>query len=138
MNGSIEKGREYNKRYYIKHSVEIRKRAKLRYYSNPEKMREYRNRYRNAHPDKIRKANLRWKRKRAGIIGATDAIKVGTCTICGMDTKLLLDHCHKTGRIRGWLCVRCNTGLGMFGDSAIILTKAVSYLRTNAEEMEEE
>lgn len=33
------------------------------------------------------------------------------------DRKLHLDHCHATGRFRGWLCSRCNHALGLLEDS---------------------
>lgn len=37
--------------------------------------------------------------------------------------------CHSTGLIRGMLCTRCNTGLGMLRDSVINLRAAVAYLK---------
>jgi hypothetical protein len=54
-----------------------------------------------------------------------------TCQICfQVSTKTLsLDHNHKTGKFRGWLCNNCNTGLGMFKDSPEILQRALLYLR---------
>ena len=39
------------------------------------------------------------------------------CKICGNSfdrQRLAIDHCHKTGSIRGLLCTRCNTHLGWF------------------------
>jgi len=40
-----------------------------------------------------------------------------------------LDHCHKTGEFRGWLCKQCNTGLGNLGDDLQSLLLAVEYLK---------
>lgn len=41
---------------------------------------------------------------------------------------LHLDHDHKTGKFRGWLCSTCNTGLGKLGDSIEGLERAIGYL----------
>lgn len=40
-----------------------------------------------------------------------------------------VDHDHKTGQIRGLLCMNCNQGLGMFQDSLEILHRAFYYLK---------
>jgi hypothetical protein len=51
------------------------------------------------------------------------------CAICGdTKSKLCVDHCHSTGRVRGILCTTCNTGLGMFKDNKQVLEKAIAYL----------
>ena len=42
--------------------------------------------------------------------------------------KLAVDHCHKTGKIRGLLCISCNQGLGSFRDSPEALRAAAKYL----------
>lgn len=42
--------------------------------------------------------------------------------------KLCVDHCHKTGRVRGLLCHRCNTAIGLLDDSIDKLLKAIKYL----------
>jgi hypothetical protein len=41
---------------------------------------------------------------------------------------LAVDHCHKTGKVRGLLCRRCNQGIGKFEEDPILLKKAVDYL----------
>jgi len=43
-----------------------------------------------------------------------------------------VDHCHKTGIIRGLLCHLCNTGIGKLGDDLPGLLKAVEYLEKSA------
>lgn len=61
------------------------------------------------------------------------------CKICGKskeDSKvsLCVDHNHVTGKIRGLLCISCNTALGGFKDNINILRKAIEYLeRTKVE-----
>lgn len=64
--------------------------------------------------------------------------QVGLCKICEtegfvMDAtrhkmKLVVDHCHKTGVVRGLLCHNCNRGLGLLQDSTKALQNAISYL----------
>jgi hypothetical protein len=54
----------------------------------------------------------------------------GCCLICGRQPKrFCVDHDHVTGKIRGLLCFRCNTGLGAFADSIKGLLAAVAYLQ---------
>ena len=53
----------------------------------------------------------------------------GKCAICGrVSDKLVIDHCHKTDKIRGLLCFACNTGLGLFQDNTKTLLIAIEYL----------
>ena len=58
----------------------------------------------------------------------------GRCAICKVKgqesvTRLLcVDHCHKTGEVRGLLCTKCNSGIGYLGDNLERLISAVSYL----------
>jgi hypothetical protein len=55
----------------------------------------------------------------------------GGCAICTAPPSgksLHIDHCHKTGRVRGLLCIRCNRGIGHFLDSPALLKSAIEYL----------
>jgi hypothetical protein len=52
----------------------------------------------------------------------------GLCAICKDSTKLVVDHDHKTGIIRGLLCRNCNIGLGNMKDSPDILRAASLYI----------
>lgn len=59
----------------------------------------------------------------------------GGCAICEEKPngkKLAVDHCHTTNKVRGLLCHRCNTSLGLMRDSPTLLAKATSYLLTNS------
>ena len=61
----------------------------------------------------------------------------GKCHICrqrgfkidkNQKLDLAVDHCHKTGKVRGMLCHNCNRGLGLFQDSMVNLKSAYKYL----------
>lgn len=39
-----------------------------------------------------------------------------------------VDHCHKTGQVRGIVCSACNTAMGLAGDSAKVLQAMADYL----------
>lgn len=54
----------------------------------------------------------------------------GVCAICSKPKSLLqVDHCHHSGKVRGLLCVQCNTSLGSFNDDIQMLEKAIQYLK---------
>ena len=59
----------------------------------------------------------------------------GKCAICdrqgqssGNKRLLDVDHCHKTGKIRGLLCNRCNQSMGKVKDDIDLLKKFLAYL----------
>ena len=55
--------------------------------------------------------------------------QAGCCKICGCTLSTPhVDHCHKTGKVRGLLCTNCNTGLGQFKDNPKFLEAAIDYL----------
>jgi hypothetical protein len=58
------------------------------------------------------------------------------CPICGKELntnrkKSPIDHDRITGKVRGILCVNCNTALGKFNDNIILLEGAINYLKRN-------
>jgi tRNA(Ile)-lysidine synthase TilS/MesJ len=53
------------------------------------------------------------------------------CQICGIvltQRNKCVDHDHATKKFRGTLCKRCNSGLGMLGDCASGVSRALTYL----------
>ena len=53
----------------------------------------------------------------------------GCCKICNRsDQKLVVDHNHATGRVRGLLCGRCNSAIGILGEDPETLKRAITYV----------
>lgn len=107
--------------------------------------RDYMREYRRANPAaqkiKQRHDNLR----KYGITQADYETMLvaqdGRCAICGsrdpgtrQHDRMVVDHDHATGLLRGLLCVACNRGLGNFGDDVHRLSSAIRYLNTNPKE----
>ena len=114
------------------------------YYKTPEgkkKVQKYAKKYNEANP-------LVWKQRyllrtyNITIQEYDELLKKqgGVCAICGRPeeirnptardrSSLAVDHCHETGKVRGLLCFKCNTGIGALGDDIEALERAISYLK---------
>jgi Recombination endonuclease VII len=101
---------------------------RARYAKDPQKFMTQTKAYRKA--NYLRYLSLR--RKRNGLPEATRP-EPEVCECCGNGCPrgghLSVDHDHVTGAFRGWLCRRCNLGLGSFGDSVAGVEAALQYLR---------
>lgn len=101
------------------------------YRKNKDRLDEYRRNYAKANPEK----ELDWRLKGDFGIGLDEYMELlekqgGICAICSRDDrKIVIDHDHLTGKIRGLLCIRCNVALGTFGDTAEGVERALNYLR---------
>jgi hypothetical protein len=73
--------------------------------------------------DKLRR---RWEKYTYGV--CKEELGITECMICGSKERLCIDHCHTTSEVRGILCSKCNSGLGMFRDNTTYLLKAIQYL----------
>ncbi len=52
-----------------------------------------------------------------------------SCEICaGNAGGIVFDHCHASGKFRGWICGYCNRALGFAEDSPSILRLMAQYL----------
>ena len=105
-------------KYYLKDRVKQNKRLKAR---------------NKAHPEIMRAQHLKGKYNMTPEEYAELVIKQGAkCAICGLPfDKLVVDHNHETGKVRGLLCKQCNYALT--GGIAWLL-KAAQYLRDAGEE----
>lgn len=62
------------------------------------------------------------------------AAQNGLCAICGgtangPGTRLHIDHCHESNKVRGLLCGKCNTAIGLLDDDPNRAESAAAYLR---------
>jgi hypothetical protein len=58
----------------------------------------------------------------------------GCCKICNnhqsqLKRQLHVDHCHKTLKVRGLLCQKCNTAIGLFEENIEAINNALIYLK---------
>lgn len=66
---------------------------------------------------------------------ALQARQGNVCAICRRPARMLcIDHCHVTGRVRGLLCRKCNSALGLYDDDPRLLHAAIEYLEASAKE----
>ncbi len=55
-------------------------------------------------------------------------LKPETRIVNGTLARLCIDHCHKTGIVRGLLCWHCNLALGYLKDNAQTLRNLAQYI----------
>ena len=146
-----EKLKQYKKEWREKNKENIKQRKQEYNVSNKEKvaqqLKEYHNKHKDEHLQKFkeyRENNPRIVKKgRLKKYGLTleeyDILLKKTdchCPICHVEfaeggrggNAPCVDHCHKTGKVRGIICVRCNGGMGSLQDNPIILMKAIEWL----------
>lgn len=115
-------------------------------------------RWRQAHPDRMKERRKKWVSQNRELQAALtrksalnrrygmspedyDALvkaQGGACAICGCsDKRLVIDHCHQTGRVRVLLCDKCNRGLGCINDDPVLIARAAEVLAALAESLTE-
>lgn len=111
-------------------------RSRLRWLSKEgsrQKMSHARRRWKLNNQQRVKKSRL--KREYATTPEEVDQKlkEQGGCGICGTKSPTKkgwdTDHCHKSQKFRGVLCHKCNLLLGLCGDNAQVLEKAIAYLR---------
>jgi hypothetical protein len=141
-----EERKKYNKEYhqnlYKENKDEILKNSKKYRENNLEKSRESSRKSYEKYKTKRKGSQLKFK---YGItLDEYNELLIkqnGVCDICSQIEKvkhkngtllqLSVDHDHKTGKVRGLLCYKCNSLLGRVNDSIYILDKAKEYLIKN-------
>nr|WP_281384753.1 endonuclease VII domain-containing protein [Novosphingobium piscinae] len=54
--------------------------------------------------------------------------RVTRCEICAAEGRLVIDHDHRTGRVRGLLCQNCNSAIGKLREDPELFANALNYL----------
>lgn len=119
-----------------------KRRAKACYKANKQRHLEYAKRWKARNPEKVIVSALSYHLKKQYKLTLQDYLAIvdqqhGLCAICGQPPgakekgRLHVDHCHKTGKVRGLLCYNCNNGLGALKDDPEIVAKALEYLKTH-------
>lgn len=148
--------RERIKKSYQKNIAKHKLRKKNDYQKNKEKYIEYSRQYRLNNKEKVKLSRQLYgiknkDRVKNQILKQKFNIRIdqyknmfssqnGLCKICQQPETikarncdyikaLSVDHCHKTGKIRGLLCDRCNKGIGYLKDSIELLQNAIRYLK---------
>ncbi|MFK4534276.1 hypothetical protein ABIA00_002459 [Bradyrhizobium ottawaense] len=124
------KTRAAEKKSYAKHADKRRAESAKWRADNPEKLAEYLTL--ESTREKRRAAMRRFEAKRLGYAECTEyppPPSDNKCAICHVEAeRLCLDHDHKTGKFRGYLCHNCNMGLGKLGDSVEAIRRVLAYL----------
>jgi hypothetical protein len=98
--------------------------------------------YRATKADNVARFAREHRARKYGLTDETFAAMVAAqknrCAICVADLGLgkgrVIDHCHTTGRIRGLLCAKCNSALGLAGDDPERLRAMAAYVERYAAE----
>lgn len=118
-----EKIRSFNQSYYKKNSEGLKAKQLLR-------AAGYRTAGKYSHLQK------KWSLKKRYGLSIEQYTKLlvaqnNLCAICLVKPKkssLAVDHDHKTGKVRGLLCIKCNMALGALDDNTELLFSAARYL----------
>ncbi len=102
-------------------------------YKTKEERNDYIKNWRLKNLEEQRRFGRKKNWKRYGIVDIEQANllwnNATVCDICGLTSeKLCVDHCHKTNKIRGILCTKCNQGLGLLNEDPELLRKAAEYV----------
>jgi hypothetical protein len=115
--------------YYLANAAKIKAQAAAWHKANPGKAAAAQKKYRETYPDR-RRATVRRTR---GVPDPTRPCPTH-CELCAQppDARgMCVDHDHKTGKFRGWLCQLCNSMLGMARDNPDLLLHGAVYLERN-------
>lgn len=118
------------RRYYQKNKELIKAKALARYHADPSLGRK-----RRTPQTPASRKNAQLKHKYGLSLADYNLIleaQGGVCAICEGECSrpsFSVDHCHDTGKVRGLLCSKCNTAIGLLSDDYETTARAAHYLK---------
>lgn len=145
-----EKVKAAKARWYAKHKEKIHAERRANRFAYREKLRAAKLAWEAANPEMVAMQRAR-RRIRKMNTALNNALRYhyevtlanfnevllaqgSVCAICGTarttsrSGRLVVDHDHANGKLRGLLCHRCNCGLGYFKDRTELIRRALAYL----------
>ena len=121
---NLEQKKEYQKQWYIKNKDRQSKRQKEYKIKNKDKIMDIGLRY---------NFNLTLDQYNKMLSDQNNSCKVCNTHESELTRKLAVDHCHTTDKIRGLLCMNCNTSLGHLKEDTKIMQKLIEYVKEHNE-----
>lgn len=113
---------EYSREYYQKNAERVKAASRLWRERNPDKVEAQRRVSRERNLNILYKYGLSQVQFEQMVLDQN-----GRCKICERAKKLVVDHNHDTGEVRGLLCHGCNTGLARV-ENVEFRERALAYL----------
>jgi hypothetical protein len=122
----------YQRSYYRLHNNRIRARRRARYREHPEAYRRIKNRRRDKNRELIKKYGITIERFEHMLADQKERCLVCRNKLTRWRTprSICVDHCHKTGTVRGLLCLKCNSAEAILG-SADVAKSLWEYMERN-------
>lgn len=119
-------------KWYFKNKKRIAKQKALYYRENIEEEKLRQKKWRDKNKEYLLKYQKEWNLKfhyGLSVQKFNDMVKEqnGKCLICNEEKRLCIDHDHKTGKVRGLICHRCNTLLVVF-DNRGLFNRMIKYM----------
>jgi len=124
--------KKYHRKYYRNNKEASQQRNHEWRQTNRIKRREYMREY-----DKKYAFRRKWRKYKLSSEEYHSLLEAqnNSCAICFCQSRpLVVDHSHVTGKVRGFLCRQCNTGIGLLGDEYVGISSAADYLLRSLEE----
>jgi len=131
----------YNRRYYEKNGDPLRAKARERRQrdlgGHRARAKEWAEKNRGRHLNNMKTWRSKNRGREYGLtpdeLRQLEEAQKGICACCGDGPiKLVIDHNHKTGKVRALLCAHCNWAAGHVKDDPLRAELLAAYLRKHS------